>query len=330
MRKSTVLRLVGGGLAIFFAGFFVGSYTPQSLSIGGLNGEAFEVRLGGKGLTNPLLECELGKDTIASRKQDFTPELSVFVDSLKKSQGVNDVSVYFRDLNNGPIVGINQNENFAPASLLKVPVLIAYLRWAEDKPEVLTEEIIYQAPVDVGYSQQFAPIAPLEVGRAYTAKELLEIMIKYSDNQALVLLFKRLPASYQGELYTLLGVDPKLITDPTARLTIRQYSIFLRVLFNASFLSRVHSEYALDLLTQTTFEDGVRAGVPLTIPVAHKFGERKTKDGLQQFHDCGVIYYPNHPYLLCVMTRGSDVQSLIESIANISEFVYKKIDTQYR
>ena len=154
-------------------------------------------------------------------------------------------------------------------------------------------------------------------------------MSGYADHQALVLLHQRLPKSYQVELYTLLGVDPKLITDPTARLTIRQYSIFFRILFNASFLSRTNSEYALKLLSESSFEQGVRKGVPLDVAVSHKFGERKTSGDLQQFHDCGIVYYPQHPYLLCVMTRGQDVTKLIDSIYKTSEFVYEKIDSQY-
>jgi|CXWL01.1.fsa_nt_gi beta-lactamase class A len=329
MKRTLIFKLAAGGAGVFLAGILIGTAMSETIGIGALNGEAYEVRLGGSGLTNPLLECEIGKNTIASQKIDFTPEMKSFVEGIKSTLGVSDVAIYFRDLNNGPIVGVNQDGTFAPASLLKVPVLISYLKWAEEKPDVLTEKILYQAPVDVGYQQQFAPAVPLEVGTTYTAKELLEIMTLYSDNQALVLLIRRLPKHYQEELYTLLGVDSRLISDPTARLTIRQYSIFFRVLFNASFLSRTHSEYALDLLTRTTFEDGVRAGVPLNIPIAHKFGERKISGDLQQFHDCGIVYYPNHPYLLCVMTRGNDVDALIESIAQTSEYVYQKIDGQY-
>lgn len=313
---ALLLGVWGGSVFFHFEPHMGGE---SELRLGALNGE----------LTNPLLECEVAENSISARKEDFTPELNAFVEKLKSSAEVDSISVYYRDLNNGPIIGVGQSDNFAPASLLKVPVLISYLKWAEEKPGVLEEKITFTSPVDVGYVQQFAPSVPLEVGKTYTAKELLEIMTKYSDNQALVLLFKRLPPSYQEELYTLLGVDPELITDPTARLTIRQYSIFFRILFNASFLTRVNSEYALDLLTQTSFEDGVRAGVPYPIVVSHKFGERKTADGLQQFHDCGIVYYPKHPYLLCVMTRGNNVDALISSIAKTSDFVYKEIDRQY-
>lgn len=314
-----VVFLLGmwGGAAWFH--FEEHAQGKSEIRLGSLNGE----------LTNPLLECEIAEDTIGSRKEDFTPELNAFVEDLESHNGIREISVYYRDLNNGPVIGVDQTNSYAPASLLKVPILISYLKWAEDKPGVLEEKVTFTNPVNVGYVQEFAPTVPLEVGRTYTTKELLETMIKYSDNQAVVLLFKRLPASYQKELYELLGVDADLITDPSKALTIRQYSIFFRVLFNASFLTRENSEYALDLLTRTTFENGVRAGVPYPTTVAHKFGERKTADGLQQFHDCGIVYYPKHPYLLCVMTRGTDVEALVKGIASISEFVYKEIDRQY-
>lgn len=328
--KYRLFKVVSFSLTLFLLGIIVGFYINVLTKNSKADGEsASELRLGIEGLTNPLLECELGEDTIASRKLDFTPQLVNFVETLKKTENIENVGVYFRDLNNGPIVGINQDISFAPASLLKVPVLIAYLHWAEKTPSILEEQILFETSVNVGYQQQFAPTIPLEIGKTYSVKELLETMIKYSDNQALVLLFKRLPKNYQDDLYQLLGVDPKLITDPTATLTVRQYSIFFRILFNASFLSRTNSEYALNLLTQTSFVDGLRAGVPEKILVAHKFGERKIANDVQQFHDCGIVYYPKHPYLLCVMTRGNNASDLAKSIRRVSDFVYQTIDSQY-
>lgn len=289
-----------------------------------------ELRAGsGLGFTNPLLECEVGRDTISSRKLDFSPELEDFSKDITDKEDLTHISIYYRDLNNGPVININANESFAPASLLKVPILIAYLKWSEDNPEVMNEQIKFEQALNVGYVQEFAPVIPLEVGKTYSAREVLESMVKYSDNQALLLLYKRLPVSYQRDLYSLTGVDENIMTDPKSTLTIKQYSIFFRILFNASFLSQTNSEYALKLLSESTFEQGVRKGVPLNIMIAHKFGERKPTDSLQQFHDCGIIYYPNHPYLLCVMTRGKDVSKLIDSIYKTSEYVYNKIDSQY-
>lgn len=327
VKKTSIGLIYLGGALLFVLGFFVGTFSETTPNTE-IDDSSPELRLEGK-LTNPLLECEISASTIASRKEDFTPELEDFVEELKKSTEVSDIAVYFRDLNNGPVIGVNQQEPYAPASLLKVPVMIAYLKWSEDEPNVLDEHIFYEGPFDVGYQQQFAPLVPLQVGMSYSARELIENMIRYSDNQALILLFNKLPRQYQEDLFTLVGVDAKLITDPTAVLSVRRYSIFFRILFNASFLSRTNSEYALKLLTETTFTDGLRAGVPDSILVAHKFGERKVSNNLQQFHDCGVVYYPDHPYMLCIMTRGENPQELITAIKDISTFVYEEIERQH-
>ncbi len=321
--KKSILIL----FAVLVVGFLIGFFVPRSNTD---EEPSSELRLGSSSLTNPLLECDLGETTIGSRKEDFTPDLVEFTESLKDRGDVSEIAVYYRDLNNGPVIGINQNIPFAPASLLKIPLMIAYLSWSETLPSVLDEQVRFEGAVDVGYQQQFAPSMPLEAGTTYSIRTLLERMVIYSDNQALVILFERLPEEYQKELYTLLGVDTALITDPVATLTVKQYSIFFRILFNASFLSRTNSEYALELLAKTTFVDGLRAGVPQDIVVAHKFGERKIANDLQQFHDCGIVYYPNHPFLLCVMTRGNDANSLIGAIKETTEFVYGKIDEQYR
>jgi hypothetical protein len=67
-----------------------------------------------------------------------------------------------------------------------------------------------------------------------------------------------------------------------------------------------------------------------SIKVAHKFGERTLEKGTQHFHDCGIVYYPRHPYLLCVMTQGRDIEAQSRAIASISTFVFQKMEKQYK
>jgi hypothetical protein len=65
--------------------------------------------------------------------------------------------------------------------------------------------------------------------------------------------------------------------------------------------------------------------------VAHKFGEHTSQlsDGTvvsRELHDCGVIYFPGKPYLLCVMTKGSDFPTLAGVISTISRIAYNYVD----
>ncbi len=289
-----------------------------------------QVRSGEGVLTNPLLECEIAQGTIDAEKINFRSDLEKLVTSLEKKTSASEIAVYFRDLNNGPTFGIQQDDPFIPASLLKVPVMMAFFRAAEDNPSILQKEITFQEKRASPVEQTILPEETLEVGKAYTVSELIERMIIYSDNESLFLLLTDLPGDDIRHLYDLLDVDANVLNDPSSALSVKQYAAFFRILYNASFLSQAHSEQALSLLSKIDFTEGLRKGVPDKILVAHKFGERQINDGERHLHDCGIVYYPKHPYLLCIMTRGEEVPTLERAVADISEFVYKKIDSQYR
>jgi hypothetical protein len=77
-------------------------------------------------------------------------------------------------------------------------------------------------------------------------------------------------------------------------------------------------------MTRSTFKDGLVAGVPEGTIVAQKFGERSLETG-QQLHNCGIVYVPSQPYLLCVMTQGTNVASLRSVIRDISAITYRAV-----
>lgn len=114
----------------------------------------------------------------------------------------------------------------------------------------------------------------------------------------------------------------------------KSYAFFYRVLYGSTYLTRAMSEKALELLTTPDFTDGLVAGVPAHTTVAQKFGEHSF-EGVpdtesKQLHDCGIVYHPEHPYLLCVMTKGSDFQRLSKVIKEVSETVYTAANADYK
>ncbi len=280
---------------------------------------------------NPLLDCEVAKGTIDSKKQNFEKELNRAVEKEIVEGKLSKMSVYFRDLNNGPTLGVNEDEPFLPASLLKVSVMMAYFSYVETDPAVLKKEILFEKKFDpphAGNAQFIKPFQEIQVGNTYTVEQLIEAAIKYSDNQAASLLLENIPSQQIFELYTLLGVEDSVLREAGGTLSVKQYSRFFRILFNSSFLSRYYSEKSLELLSEVEYKNALVAGVPKGITVAHKFGESYQGDG-EQLHDCGIIYYPSHPYLLCVMSRGENLSSLESSISDVSRFIYEKIAEQY-
>lgn len=277
---------------------------------------------------NPLLECEMSDGIIDIRKENFKRELTEKVQQLSDQRNLI-ISIYYRDLNNGPSFGIRETEEFIPASLLKVPIMMTYYNEAEDHPEVLNKTLLLEKRVQIEQAsmQHIAPRHTLNLGKHYTVEELIEQAIIYSDNDAIALLIDNVSEPGLRDLYQLLGVSQVAITFSDGRLTVREYASFFRILFNSSYLSREYSEKALELLTRVDFRDGIVAGVPSDIVVAHKFGESGNEDS-PQIHDCGIVYAKDRPYLLCIMTRGDDIKELVSTIAELSRFIYDKVSQQ--
>jgi beta-lactamase class A len=231
-------------------------------------------------------------------------------------------AVYYRDLNNGPWFGENEGEPFFPASLLKVPLLLTYLREAESNPAILQRKLVYDGtPFTITQNYVFGE--PLKRGRSYSVKELLEKMVLTSDNTAMAILTsEELVSDAQLErVYKAFAIDSPIREG--YQINPVTYASFFRVLYNATYLSRDLSEYALELMSHSDFNEGLRSGVPLNIPISHKFGERyHGQTGERQLHDCGIVYAPGKPYLICIMTRGSDFKRLSAVIGEISKQVY--------
>lgn len=279
---------------------------------------------------NPLLECD--SSTISQDKNLATLRKSLeFIINQDTGTGkISFASIYYRDLNNGPWFGINEKEYFSPASLIKVPVLIAYLKEAESDSSILNKKIINTKNFD--YNQQnITPTLMLELNKEYTVEDLLNRMIIYSDNAAYELLLDNIDNSKIFNVYKDLDVDiSKAQNDPNGNIiTVKDYSSFFRILFNASYLNQKMSEKALNILSQTQYSKGLIAGLPTNTSVAHKFGERQFLPSREkQLHDCGIVYLTKKPYLLCVMSRSSDFNQAASFIKEVSKTVYNYISKE--
>jgi len=286
---------------------------------------------------NPLVECDDNGQDVLNKYIPFELETKdkIQKEVIDKNKDVN-ISVYFRNLNNGPWFGINAGDKFAPASLLKVPIMIAFLKEAESNPSILDKTILYQKrPEDNLVSQNTLINKPLELGKSYSVRELIKSMIIDSNNDALYLLGDVISTDKVNQVYKDLDITVPDIRGPDDDISVKDYASFFRILYNASYLEKKTSDNALEILSESDFHDGLEAGVPSNIEVAHKFGERQiiNKDGstTKQLHDCGIIYYEKYPYLLCVMTKGDTTTPTILSgiIGNISKIIYSEISQKY-
>jgi beta-lactamase class A len=241
------------------------------------------------------------------------------------------VSVYFRELNDGIWFAIGDTEQFVPASLRKLPLMIALLKMAEGPrgQGLLDAQVAFELSRDYNADQNVKPAEPMVPGARYTVAELIRRMITASDNNAFTLLTRVVDPAELDRVYSLLRMQNPRAASDDAFLSVQTYASFFRILFNATYLSREASEWALDLLARSEFRAGLVGGVPPGVVVAHKFGEKSDETaGVYQLHDCGIVYYPENPYLLCVMSRGPSFASLDEVIRGVSRIVYAEVAAQ--
>lgn len=292
-----------------------------------------EIREQGPHYTSALLDCETGRQALGNRPlRPFQDKVQMIAASAVAAGRAGQVSVYFRDLNNGPWFSLHPEARFVPASLTKLPILIAFLKRSEQDPGLLAREIVYTPPsADLNDLQRFRPKRRLVPGQPYRVADLLERLIVDSDNNALPLLQSQLRDREVLESLSAMGIGFRQHLGEGGYISVEDYAAFFRILFNASYLRQETSEAALALLTRISFTQGLRAGVPAEVEVAHKFGEFRLPAGEPlpyQLHDCGIVYAPRSPYLLCVMTRGERIEPLPGVIAEVSRAVYGSISSQ--
>ncbi len=270
----------------------------------------------------PLLELE---DDPELRVLDhIEQQAGEYIDGRKRGGGLAEASVYVRDLTTGAWAGVKENETYIPASISKVILMIALLRQAVTDPQLFTKKVVFQqeSSTEVRDATNTSP-DPLIPGELYSIDDLVRRMIIHSDNDATETLQREVNSIVLQDTFSDLGVVQKEQAGTETSISPRQYSIFFRVLYNASYLPWSISEQALQLLSKTTYKDGLVAGLPREVTLSHKFGHRETDGGKTHFlHDCGIVYAPNHPYFVCVMTRGADMDALAEIIQHISRMVY--------
>lgn len=274
-------------------------------------------------LVNPLMQVE-GPSGHDLKLEIAKNEMESVVEKALKDQTAESVSVYLRNLNKGTWVGIQEDEKYIAASLAKVPLMFALLLKIQRDPESLSKRIVYEKPIENPFHQNIPPKDQLVLGNSYTVEELLRNMMDYSDNISKDLLIENhyIDEEWANRIYKDLRL-PTLRDNSEYYISPKDFARYFRLLYSATYLNQDASEKALKILTEVDFKEGIVAGLPENVTVAHKFGERGDQIGRFQLHDCGIVYASPDPYAICVMTKGWKMERLKEIIKDLSAIAYK-------
>lgn len=282
----------------------------------------------------PLLDVEYINQEDSLRLFPLHKKIRTLVEQeIEKYPDVK-IGFYFNDLSNAGWFGVNEDEKFIPASLLKLPMLISYYKLRESEPDLFEKQIQFQGK-DFNPDRNTTEASTVEPGNTYTVKQLLDTMIVDSDNNALELLYEFRKDALNEVFEDLQAPLPDTRDEIAAEdfLSPKQMSKFFLVLYHGSYLKKSDSDEALQLLSKVKYRDGLVVGVPSDVTVSHKYGERKITvangDVQNEFHDCGIVYFTKNPYKICVMTKAKaqTIEQASEIIAKISKIVYDNVAT---
>ncbi len=302
------------------------------------------VRATAVGLSHPIVACA-NNTTLSTHLAKLQSDVQAVLDAARP-QGLTRAGAYVVDLESCQSFSIGPDERFHPASMLKVPIAMAWLRRLGTDPNGLQQLFQYDvgAPIDA-HEDANAPEA-LHPGASYTVEVLLKHMLIDSRNDSKWLLGKHLPPEQFDAVWRDLGLPaPDMKRDVLLR--ARDVGALLEALYDGTAMGQKASDQALTWLAAATWRDGLMALLPADAVVAHKYGRRGlsatgvSSDIAQrdatgklievpaqpgqpaiQLSDCGILYRPGHPMLACVMTEGLNEAVVTHVLQKVGKLVW--------
>jgi beta-lactamase class A len=264
------------------------------------------------------------------------------IESLIAASGAESVSVAFYDLATGEQFFIEPDKSFHAASTMKVPVMMEVFRQAAAGKISLDDQIAVKNDfLSIADGSHYKLSADSDsdrslydrVGRTASISELVHLMITVSSNLATNILIERVGPAQVMELMSQVGArdirvlrgvedGPAYERGLNNTTTARALMIILRRIAERRAVSKKGSDEMIKVMLDQKFNEGIPAGVPAGVRVAHKTGSITSIN-----HDAAIVYPPSRkPYVLVVLTRGlADEKRAHRLIAEISQAVYEAV-----
>lgn len=272
---------------------------------------------------------------------DISVSLREAVEKTGRKSKARAVAVALLDFESGFRVSLAGNRWFHAASTIKVAVLLAVLRAADERrlrledPLHVRNRFISAAdgvPFRLDSNSDAMPELYQAIGRTVKIAALAEGMIAVSSNLATNLLLDLVGVEYARN-----ALRDAQVSGVELRRGVEDHAAHKRGIDNqvtadglltllcalrGNFLSNESREHAIRILLAQRFTSMIPAGLPAHATVAHKTGEISTA-----CHDMGIVYLPERqPYIAVILTEFDPNQDgRRETVASISEVIYGSV-----
>jgi beta-lactamase class A len=272
---------------------------------------------------------------------DVSSTLNEELERLAGERKPRAIAVAVHDVQSGLRFSLQGDRWFHAASTIKVAVLVAVFRAADEGRLRLDDSLHVRnrfisvadgSPFHLSRDSDAMPELYKRIGRVAKISELAEGMIVASSNLATNLLLDYVTVEYARNVLRNAQVDGVELRRGVEDHAAHEKGInnqvtangLLRLLsaLRGDFLSAKSKEQAIRILLEQRFDSMIPAGLPAHAVVAHKTGEISTA-----CHDMGIVYLPERePYLAVILTEfDSDRDGRRETVAAISEAIYRSV-----
>jgi len=274
-------------------------------------------------------------------RADLSSTLTEELERLSEESKAHAIAVALYDLESGLRLSLRGDRWFHAASTIKVAVLLALFRAADEGRFRLDDSLHVRnrffsaadgSPFHLYRDSDAMPELYQAIGRTAKISALAEGMISASSNLATNLLLDFLGVEYARNVLRDAQVDGVEL-----RRGVEDHAAFERGINNEAtanglltllsavrgdFLTSESKEQAIRILLQQRFNSMIPAGLPAHAAVAHKTGEISTA-----CHDVGIVYLPERePYIAVILTEfDSEADGRRETVAAISEAIYRAV-----
>lgn len=233
------------------------------------------------------------------------------------------------DLDTGNYLSVNGDRVFATASMIKVPILLAFFEDVDAGKIRLDEELVMRADLVAPHAGEMQYLA---VGTKFTALETATEMIRISDNTATNMLIDRLGgAAALNQRFQKWGLKTMVINDwlpdleGTNVATPQDFALLMELINEGDLLSMRSRDRLLEILRTPVTRTLLPQGLGKDATIAHKTGDIGSLVG-----DVGIIDMPSGKrYLAAMMVeRPHNDPRAQELIRQMSQKTYQYLEAE--
>lgn len=234
----------------------------------------------------------------------------------EKTKGLSGVyGFYVIRLNSGFSYGVNENDIFEPASLNKLPVMLAmYIEAEKENIDLETTYILKDSDKVAGSGSLYGK----PEGYGLTYQDILSYVGKESDNTAASIARNLLGEEKIKQVINTVGMGNTVVIGEDQKTTPYDIGLFFQKLWEGDIVSKKHRDKILEYLTDTIYEEWLVAGIPSSTKVAHKYGRE-----IHVVNDAGIVF-TDEPFILVLLSKGVVEREADQVFPELSEAIYRQ------